>query len=449
MKSSPTPANLETIDICRSKNTHRDENGHFGLLRAFHSLKHLRIQTEVLLGGCCRSPRASFQLKDTLPAGLETLALFGEEGFNVISDLPVQIRELLSEDDFPALSSIILDDMSSLFTDDGQALRPPYRELDRVWKNRQVSFRVAEASSIFGSAGVCRELRGEKALYMQEDGAARHHAASYNRKQLRDHKELLLRSTDAMDDNVNCDYNSEEDEGKRRLALGTTTRTSSSTTPPGPFTDHTNKPAYMVFANSDTIPLPPLFSFSIYFTHPAATPENINMLKTLYQEINPPAYDLRYDMYFLPGASPEACIAHFNSEKTVRGSYKDQIRTFETRPRDELTPGIGSPGQLPGMVKKYHQIGSYRGILFICPDEKWQEDGLLCVKFNRKDIPADNNEGELDVGGGSPLPPSPPVNISRRPLNQQDPAYLNNFPNIAEPIGDIIHDSAHWARDIY
>ncbi|KAL5339700.1 hypothetical protein BJX70DRAFT_362898 [Aspergillus crustosus] len=112
---------LETIDIMRSRETHRDENGHFGRLSGFQKLKNLRIQSAILLGGCCDLRLAPFHLKDTLPPTIETLSLYGEEGFHVITDLPAQLEEVVSAKDlFPVLSSIFLDDEPALFTEDGQ-----------------------------------------------------------------------------------------------------------------------------------------------------------------------------------------------------------------------------------------------------------------------------------------------------------------------------------------
>lgn len=54
----------------------------------------------MLLGGCCDAPLASVRLKVTLPSTLQTLALYGEEGYReegykVISDLPAQLQELI------------------------------------------------------------------------------------------------------------------------------------------------------------------------------------------------------------------------------------------------------------------------------------------------------------------------------------------------------------------
>ena len=52
---------LEEINIFRTGPAH-SEMGHLGLLRGLAYLKHLRIQVEVMLGGCLGAPRAQFAL---------------------------------------------------------------------------------------------------------------------------------------------------------------------------------------------------------------------------------------------------------------------------------------------------------------------------------------------------------------------------------------------------
>lgn len=108
----PHEDSLRTIDFYREglqTSVHRVNNGHFSLLRNFSNLLHLRVQVEVLLGGCCGSPRASFRLKDTLPSSLRSLTLYGEEGYLVHRDLGLQLGELFtSGDDFASLKEIVL-----------------------------------------------------------------------------------------------------------------------------------------------------------------------------------------------------------------------------------------------------------------------------------------------------------------------------------------------------
>lgn len=83
------------------------------------------------------------------------------------------------------------------------------------------------------------------------------------------------------------------------------------------FTVHTRETAYMVFINSDAYTLPSLFSFAIYFTHVNSSPEHTDMeglhweLSTRYQDCD---FDIRFDVYFLPGASHEDCICHHSGK---------------------------------------------------------------------------------------------------------------------------------------
>ncbi|KAL4872068.1 hypothetical protein BDV12DRAFT_162972 [Aspergillus spectabilis] len=107
----------------------------------------------------------------------------------------------------------------------------------------------------------------------------------------------------------------------------------------------------MVF-NQGTFP--PLYSFSIYFTHPQATPENTDM-QTLENELTPDDFFIRYDMYFLPGASAGDCVAHYQGEKAVEEVTKAQIKTLRASPCSGIRPLPGTKGQLPGMVNRYFQ----------------------------------------------------------------------------------------------
>lgn len=131
---------LERIDIYRyaSVMVHSAENGHFGPLRGFTRLRHLCIQVEVILGGCCDAPVAPFRLRDTLPSSLESLTLYGEEGFGVISDLPMQLMEIVNGE-FPALSLIVLEELEYL-RDDNKDLKLPYQAVEKACQEKGISF---------------------------------------------------------------------------------------------------------------------------------------------------------------------------------------------------------------------------------------------------------------------------------------------------------------------
>ncbi|KAL2786847.1 hypothetical protein BJX66DRAFT_21548 [Aspergillus keveii] len=477
---------LESLDVCRSKGMHRDMNGRFGLIRSsFQKLKHLAAQIEILLGGCCGEPKAPFRLKDTVPTSIESLTLYGDEGFTVHTDLAAQLKEMVTgsrgDSTFPHLTSIVLDDSYVLYTDDGINIRPAYQDLVTVCKARGVKLRIEETFNSIGSLNRYHQLWGE-VLYMQEDGEARHSAASETRKRLRDPVELILK-----DDGV---YGEE----MRQLHNNGNDRFTSSSLPADdpaiihtiPFSDHRGDTAYMIFKNAASIPLPPLFCFAIYFTDPFTTtvPESASM-QSLYEVLHPSQNDLgyiRYDMYFLPGATPEDCVAHYNTEKKIRGSPKDQIRVFETLPlgEDHQHHSQASADQtqkqlrIPGMVKKYPCLDDdYRSVLFISTrpasalsSSSWNDGaGLLCVEFDRKQT---SNKLQLPQLNESVIVPDleqdvhftstdahmsgntlPPIRITRCPLNQEDPSYDFTRREGPHPISDTIYDVAHVVSNTY
>jgi len=72
---------------------------HFGSMQFFSSLKHIMIQPEVLIGGYQREGDEEMtqrlSLKDTLPAGLACLTLFGDQGLATDPTLGEQARQVL------------------------------------------------------------------------------------------------------------------------------------------------------------------------------------------------------------------------------------------------------------------------------------------------------------------------------------------------------------------
>jgi hypothetical protein len=477
---------LESLDVCRSKGMHRDINGRFGMIRSsFRKLKHLAAQIEILLGGCCGEPRAPFRLKDTIPTSIESLTLYGDEGFTVHTDLAVQLKEIVtgSVDDFtfPHLTSIALDDSDVLYTNDGININPVYLDLATACKTRGVKLRIEETFNSIGSINCYHRLWGES-LYMQEDGEARHSAASETRKRLRDPVELLLKDDDVYAEEM------------RQLHSNSNNRVTSSLLPADdpevihtiPFSDQRGETAYMVFKNAASIPLPPLFCFAIYLAHPSSktTLENASM-QSIYEAIHPSQSDLghiRYDIYLLPGATPEDCVAHYTTEKKARGSSKDQIRVFKTLTPEEdhehhpPAPADQTQAQqkTPGMVKKYPCLDDdYRSILFISTrpasalsSSSWNDGtGILCVEFDRKQtsdrlqLPQPDGSAvvrglEQDVSitrtdahmSGNTLPP---IRITRCPLDQEDPSYDFTRREGPHPVSDTIYDVANVVRDAY
>lgn len=158
---------LEKIDIYRhAPGVHRAQTGHFGLLCEFTHLKHLCIQVEVILGGCCDAPIAPFRLRDTLPSSLESLTLYGEEGFGVISDLPMQLVEVVNGE-FSALSLITLEELECL-RDDNRDLQLPYQAVEKACQEKGISFQIAEYSQ--RSVGARQSDIWAGTLYRRADG---------------------------------------------------------------------------------------------------------------------------------------------------------------------------------------------------------------------------------------------------------------------------------------
>jgi hypothetical protein len=105
---------LEHLDIYRDcdgdiPECHSRNNSYFGLMRRFTRLRHLYIQPEVVLGGCCTGELAPFRLKDTLPPNLESLVLYGYEGLVFIKNLAQQLEEVVTSPDFPLLGDVALE----------------------------------------------------------------------------------------------------------------------------------------------------------------------------------------------------------------------------------------------------------------------------------------------------------------------------------------------------
>lgn len=150
-----------------------------------------------------------------------------------------------------------------------------------------------------------------------------------------------------------------------------------------PFTDHAGKEALMVFVGWETSPLPPLYSFSLYFTHEDVNPGNVHPVELLNALVKNTPLDcypcpFRLELYFLPmpGATVEecdaACIAHYLEEKRIRGDYMRQIEDIET--------SVSPSGSLPGFVPSYidnKYCEWHRGLLYSYQAADWRTDKQL------------------------------------------------------------------------
>jgi hypothetical protein len=162
----------------------------------------------------------------------------------------------------------------------------------------------------------------------------------------------------------------------------------------------------MVFDGWVSCPLPPLFSFAIYFKHPKVTPETIKPVEVLEAIKRKTPFDsscsIRLELYFLPApnadSSDDDSIAYYRKEKAARGEYTRQIQDIENSATDnddeEQQQGGASvhsndqARQLPGLVPSYIDRPSSNyshGIIFRYPGADWSTDKRLArrIHFDR------------------------------------------------------------------
>ncbi|KAK7699878.1 hypothetical protein SLS64_011308 [Diaporthe eres] len=143
------------------------------------------------------------------------------------------------------------------------------------------------------------------------------------------------------------------------------------------------KPALTVFKSSS--PLPFLYSFSFYFTHPEAFTDTSHAAELYDTLTRGSIYDsndveFRLDLYFLPNASQDDCIAHYRAEKDARGTYQAQVDAAASDV-DAQPPSAGDDvgSRLPGLVASYAHKSRfpYHGLLLIFDAADWREGEQL------------------------------------------------------------------------
>lgn len=108
---------------------HGTDVSHFGPMQSFTRLQRLCIQPQVLLGGCCNSPYAPFQLKDTLPLSIKSLTFYDGHGQNDNPTLIQQFQDVMASNSFRLLDHIALERSRDL----GEAdVDPPHDEVERA-----------------------------------------------------------------------------------------------------------------------------------------------------------------------------------------------------------------------------------------------------------------------------------------------------------------------------
>jgi hypothetical protein len=206
-----------------------------------------------------------------------------------------------------------------------------------------------------------------------------------------------------------------------------------------PFTDHSGREALMAFDSWVSCPLPPLFSFAIYFTHPEVSPETVAPVEVLEAIKRKTPFDsscsIRLDLYFLPApdvdSSDDECIAHYRREKAARGNFTVQIQDLESSAthgdEEEQQQGGASVNgnnkarQLPGLVPSYIDRPSsdyYHGIIFRHPGAHWSTDKRLARRISFDRI-SQEEYATVTVGNDEFLR-LPPVYVSSMPFQESD-----------------------------
>jgi hypothetical protein len=141
---------LESLDLYKActrafPSQHSANASRSGSIQHFTRLRRLCIQPEVLLGGCCGGSYAPFQLKDTLPPGLRSLTLYGEEGLVQNPTLSQQLRDVLNSTSFPLLDHIALESTyhgAGLYETN---INPPHYDVERACKDNGRNYETGAA----------------------------------------------------------------------------------------------------------------------------------------------------------------------------------------------------------------------------------------------------------------------------------------------------------------
>lgn len=204
-----------------------------------------------------------------------------------------------------------------------------------------------------------------------------------------------------------------------------------------PFTDHTGREALIVFDGRVSCPLPPLFSFAIYFTHPNVNPGTVRPVEVLEAIKRKTPLEnwcsIRLELYFLSASDVDStddkCIVHYCKEKAARGDYTRQIQNLENSAMDHDQQRRGGPSihgnnegrQLPGLVPSYidePDVDYHHGLLFSYPGPDWRTDKRLarCVYFDP--ISEEDYARIAEKNGESEA--LPPAFVSSMPMQASD-----------------------------
>uniref|UniRef100_L7JN94 Uncharacterized protein n=1 Tax=Pyricularia oryzae (strain P131) TaxID=1143193 RepID=L7JN94_PYRO1 len=149
-----------------------------------------------------------------------------------------------------------------------------------------------------------------------------------------------------------------------------------------PFQDHAGQPALSTFNADESCPLPYLYSYCIYFTHPNVRPDvphSADAVRRLYETIvienapfNPCDCLFRLDMYFLPNGNRDECMRHYRAERDARGSYMVQVEAVESSAAQPTAETARMPGLVPSYARQDMSRHSYHALIYVCDAPDWR-----------------------------------------------------------------------------
>ena len=159
-----------------------------------------------------------------------------------------------------------------------------------------------------------------------------------------------------------------------------------STTHVLPFLSHDARPSLMIFHGTEPAParpLPTLYSFTLYVTAPDASVRETFDAVAAYQTFIFDAFiyvePVRLDVHFLPGATVQECMRHYEAEKAARGTVRRHMDAVEA---GEVPENNGAaPGMMESNLSPPDQM--YRDAILVVGDWDWKTEGVEVVMFNR------------------------------------------------------------------
>ncbi|KAL4745510.1 hypothetical protein BDW72DRAFT_208147 [Aspergillus terricola var. indicus] len=282
---------LEYLDVFHDFPAERRKHrltDYFGPLTEFTRLRYLSILAEMLIGGYAEDLVAPLRLKEVLPASIESLVFAAEDAGRTITDLPSQVEEVVSE--FPHLKTL---------------------EFSDAWAPN-INCSETRICTPTINLQYCPFPQGARCLSRWKE--------TYNMRIDAGFRQETMRERAVRKAAGRRETSSPEPPQRQYRPLKTHVL---------PFQDHCGSPSFMVFESEEHNLLPPLIAAEGFDDD-----------------------HWRLDVYFLPNATNEDCIAHYQAEKAVH------------------LPPPTTP-RLPGMIEIYDD--DYHGVLFVHPDRSWRD----------------------------------------------------------------------------